>query len=224
MSKYVNEVTKRILNITFEIIYLLTGEDYTIMKRTLSDGATPNSHLHGSGEWSRGQSPITEAPPHLPIHEQKIVELTNKITELLTGEVPIRCQDVAVYFSMEEWEYLEEQKDLYEDVMMENHQPHKSQAKLFEFHQTPKPTGETSMKTCNRHLLRGPPGCHVKQTEPRNRITEGPFRTPEQHSGTFKCCCQNCLPVKTQYNVIPWYYTILCERSNNHKLKPSMGT
>ncbi|XP_075696253.1 uncharacterized protein LOC142662128 [Rhinoderma darwinii] len=121
MDKDRNETRRRILNFTLEIIYLLSGEEYTIVKKTSGDCTTPI--IHESGGWSSSQSPITEPPPHSRIHEKKILELIYKMTELLTGEVPIRCQDVTVYFSMEEWEYLEGHKDLYEEVMMENYWP-----------------------------------------------------------------------------------------------------
>ncbi|XP_066434994.1 zinc finger protein 154-like [Eleutherodactylus coqui] len=103
----------------------LHTQDYTIVKKTSGDGVTPIIHLQESGEWSRSHFPTTEPPS--PIHEQKILELTNKMMELLTGEVPIRCQDVAVYFSMEEWEYIGGRQDLYEEVMMEDHRPLTSQ-------------------------------------------------------------------------------------------------
>ncbi|KAM3938581.1 gastrula zinc finger protein XlCGF66.1-like isoform 2-T2 [Leptodactylus fuscus] len=127
MDKDGNEISRRLLDFTLEIIYLLTGEDCKIVKKTSGDCVMSNIHLHESGGWSRTQNPITEPPPHPLIQEeingQKILEVTNKMLELLTGEVPIRCQDVAVYFSMEEWEYLEGHKDLYKEVMMEDHQP-----------------------------------------------------------------------------------------------------
>ncbi|XP_056392299.1 gastrula zinc finger protein XlCGF57.1-like isoform X2 [Hyla sarda] len=126
MDKDRNEMTKRILHFTLEILHLLTGEDYTIVKKTWAKCVAPSSHLHESGGWSRARGPSTNPPPHSLIHEEKIIELTHRITELLTGEVPIRCQDVAVYFSMEEWEYVEGHKDLYQD-MMEDHRPLTSQ-------------------------------------------------------------------------------------------------
>ncbi|XP_075700034.1 uncharacterized protein LOC142664682 [Rhinoderma darwinii] len=125
MDKDRNEMSRRILDFTLKIIYLLSGEEYTIVKKTSGDCTTPI--IHESGGWSSSQSPITELPPHSRIHEKKILELIYKMTELLTGEVPIRCEDVAVYFSMEEWEYLEGHKDLYEEVMMEDYLPRTSQ-------------------------------------------------------------------------------------------------
>ncbi|XP_075699319.1 gastrula zinc finger protein XlCGF66.1-like isoform X1 [Rhinoderma darwinii] len=129
MDKDRNEMSRRILDFTLEIIYLLSGEEYTIVKKASGDCTTPI--IHESGGWSSSQSPITEPPPHSRIPEKKILELIYKMTELLTGEVPIRCQDVTVYFSMEEWEYLEGHKDLYEEVMMENYRPRTSQDARF---------------------------------------------------------------------------------------------
>ncbi|XP_075195137.1 uncharacterized protein LOC142295908 [Anomaloglossus baeobatrachus] len=111
-----DHMAARILDLTLEIIYWITGEDHTVVKTSSGECVTPRV----SGGRSRTPSAITEPPPHSLIHEQKILELTHRITELLSGEVPMRCQDVTVYFSMEEWEYLEGHKDLYKEVMMED--------------------------------------------------------------------------------------------------------
>ncbi|XP_063814022.1 gastrula zinc finger protein XlCGF53.1-like [Pseudophryne corroboree] len=127
MDKNQSHTSEAIINLTLEIIYLLTGEDYTVVRKASSEHEIPSSHLRVSGGLSRTQSPITVPPPHSLIHErhndQKILELSNKIIQLLTGEVPIRCEDVTVYLSMEEWEYIEEHRDLYKDMMMENRRP-----------------------------------------------------------------------------------------------------
>ncbi|XP_077112760.1 oocyte zinc finger protein XlCOF7.1-like isoform X11 [Ranitomeya variabilis] len=121
MDRY--KMAERILHLTLEILFRLTGEDYTVVKKTSSERCQDPV----SEGWGRPLSPIPRPPPqpliHGDINDQKILELTYKMIELLTGEVPIRCQDVALYFSMEEWEYLEGHKDLYKDVMMEVPQP-----------------------------------------------------------------------------------------------------
>ncbi|XP_044154524.1 gastrula zinc finger protein XlCGF66.1-like [Bufo gargarizans] len=119
MDRYT--MAERLLNLTLEIIYLLTGENHTVVKETSGECVKPRS------PGLRMNSPINMYDNNFLLHErsnkQKILDLTNKIIEMLTGEVPIRCQDVAVFFSMEEWEYVEEHKDGYKDTIMENRQP-----------------------------------------------------------------------------------------------------
>ncbi|XP_073521179.1 uncharacterized protein [Phyllobates terribilis] len=115
-------MAERILYLTLEILFRVTGEDYTVVKKTSRERCQDPV----SEGWGRPLSPKTGPPSHPLIHDdindQKILELTYKMIELLTGEVPIRCHDIAVYFSMEEWEYLGH-KDLYKNVMMEVPQP-----------------------------------------------------------------------------------------------------
>ncbi|XP_056387493.1 oocyte zinc finger protein XlCOF22-like isoform X2 [Hyla sarda] len=120
MGKYPSQLTERILNITLEIIFLLTGEEYGPVEKS-NENLMPISNLHVSEGCSNTSHPKELSAPtlhHEKSNEHKILKLANKITELLTGEVPIRFKDVAVYFSMEEWEYLEEHKDLYKDTMI----------------------------------------------------------------------------------------------------------
>ncbi|XP_072279810.1 gastrula zinc finger protein XlCGF66.1-like [Pyxicephalus adspersus] len=114
MEKEETHLTGRILNLTLEIIYLLIGEECIIVKKPTDDHMTRTRKLLSS---------VTEHPTPTLISEinndKKILEVIQKIIGLLTGEVSVRCQDVTVYFSMEEWEYLEGHKDLYKDLMME---------------------------------------------------------------------------------------------------------
>ncbi|XP_077322662.1 uncharacterized protein LOC143956322 [Lithobates pipiens] len=104
MEEDSSHMTERILDLTLEIIYLLTGESFPPVK--FGDRVT-----------------ITVPSPHSlkpkRNNDKKIVELANKLIDLLTGEVPIRCQDVTA--SVEEC--LEGHKDLYKDVMMDNQPP-----------------------------------------------------------------------------------------------------
>ncbi|XP_073529833.1 uncharacterized protein [Phyllobates terribilis] len=65
------EITRRIIDFAMEIICLLSGEEYTVVRKT------PGGPRHH-----------TKPPPIslIPERKERILELTTKITELLTGE------------------------------------------------------------------------------------------------------------------------------------------
>ncbi|CAH2320920.1 oocyte zinc finger -like [Pelobates cultripes] len=106
-----NQMTERFLDLTLEVNYLLTGESYIVVKKPAESILQSNSPCVPDG-LNRTQSPSRVPPRHSLIHErnndQKVLELTNQIIHLLTGEV---------------WKYLEGHKEPYNDLMMDTHQP-----------------------------------------------------------------------------------------------------
>uniref|UniRef100_A0A8C5Q4V8 C2H2-type domain-containing protein n=1 Tax=Leptobrachium leishanense TaxID=445787 RepID=A0A8C5Q4V8_9ANUR len=84
MNKRRNQVAERILDLTLEIIYVLTGEDYEVVKKPHAH-ATTILKPRVSGGFSR-----TMSSAHPVIcdrnHEKKILNLSSTIIQLLTGE------------------------------------------------------------------------------------------------------------------------------------------
>ncbi|XP_073516378.1 uncharacterized protein [Phyllobates terribilis] len=78
-SRSQKQKTTRLLNQTAEIVSVLTGEEWTVVKK--------NSHI-------------------------------SKFYNMIR-EVPIKVGDVAVFFSMDEWDYIEDHEEHYKHVMVE---------------------------------------------------------------------------------------------------------
>ncbi|XP_053307083.1 oocyte zinc finger protein XlCOF7.1-like [Spea bombifrons] len=96
MNKDKNQTSERILSLTLEIIYLLTGEDYVIVKKAGEDDAK----LSGPcvlDRRRRARGSDAGAPSHSPLLEtnnDRILELTSKIIHPLTGEYLEGGQDI----------------------------------------------------------------------------------------------------------------------------------
>ncbi|XP_077322638.1 uncharacterized protein LOC143956298 isoform X1 [Lithobates pipiens] len=122
MEANCSNLTERILRLTLEIIYLLTGEDNIVVKKTSVDGQ--NSVV----------VPLHSLLVPERNNEQKILEVTQKITDLLMEEnenwsnfnviIKEEIEDGEEEDRvMKERECLEGHKDLYKDVMMKNQPP-----------------------------------------------------------------------------------------------------
>ncbi|XP_077346212.1 uncharacterized protein LOC143989813 [Lithobates pipiens] len=173
-----SHMTERILNLTLEIIYLLTREKFPLVK---------------SGDHMTITVPPCDSLKPERHNMEKILEVTKKMMELLTGEVPIRCQDVTVYFSMEEWEYLEGHKDLYKDVMMDNQPPLTS------------PDGSSNGN---------PPERCPRPLYSRDSTQEG--HTIPHHHQSGNLGCDN-IDVKEEYKEEDEEYGVMEEFSEGHK-------
>ncbi|KAM4794612.1 uncharacterized protein WCC33_019336 [Rhinophrynus dorsalis] len=119
MNKDQNLVAEKILNLTLQIVCLLTGEDCVIVKKR-SEHVTDGNSLVVSEVFCRTQSPITESSANSLTHDGNS---DSKFLHPPSTEIPLQSQDVAVCLSMEEFDYLEDNKEQYKDVMKEKHQP-----------------------------------------------------------------------------------------------------
>ncbi|XP_077346077.1 uncharacterized protein LOC143989683 [Lithobates pipiens] len=109
-----SHMTEKILNLTLEIIYLLTGERFPPMK---------------SGDHMTITVPPCDSLKPERHNMEKILEVTKKMMELLTGESgTLRDCKVVVLEEIKEEddedgvmeEFLKEHKDLYQDTMVES--------------------------------------------------------------------------------------------------------
>ncbi|OCT58385.1 hypothetical protein XELAEV_18002323mg, partial [Xenopus laevis] len=99
---------ERMVNLTLEMIYLLTGEHYIPRKKSDDGGA-----LHAPGSVIQKENNK---------NDKKILELMSNIIQLLTGEVAIRTHHVSIYFSLDEWDYIKGNKDLHRQEIKEEPQ------------------------------------------------------------------------------------------------------
>ncbi|XP_018425421.1 PREDICTED: zinc finger protein 501-like [Nanorana parkeri] len=80
MEKERSHMTERIIDLTLEIVYLLTGENYIAFK--LSNGLVATN-------MKKTQNPDIDPPSHSLRKNKKIEEVTSEIIGLLTGEVTL---------------------------------------------------------------------------------------------------------------------------------------
>ncbi|KAM5146329.1 uncharacterized protein ACMZJ9_013546 isoform 2-T4 [Mantella aurantiaca] len=130
--------TEKVISHVLEIIYLMTGEEYMIVKKPPMNKCFPQV----SEDLCQRRNSLLEIPADSPVHvrRRKGCDPASWVTYGMPGEeekafldssfqpppggahVQIKCDDVAMYLTVEEWEYLEHHKEEY-DIMIGKNQP-----------------------------------------------------------------------------------------------------
>ncbi|XP_041426840.1 oocyte zinc finger protein XlCOF8.4 isoform X2 [Xenopus laevis] len=117
-------LSERILSVTLEIVYLLTGQDYVVSKGPSAGVVQSCSDCLLDGFCQR-HIPTVSHSSRSVLHKEnarKLLELISNIFHMLTEEVAIRHEESGNYFSSEEWDYLRGNHMFYTDVIKENPQ------------------------------------------------------------------------------------------------------
>ncbi|XP_063782940.1 zinc finger protein 3-like isoform X2 [Pseudophryne corroboree] len=140
MTKDKNHTVGNILNCTLELIYLLIGEGYIVVKKC-NDKVTAINDLS-----------VSEEDPHSVIcgkkKAKKVLELASQITKLLSDQMPIKSEDVEVYSTMEE--YIRGYREFFKDVIMDNEQRHQKLDSTNEENTTVEPDLNTNLLSQNK--------------------------------------------------------------------------
>ncbi|XP_063807153.1 oocyte zinc finger protein XlCOF8.4-like isoform X8 [Pseudophryne corroboree] len=110
-------IIDKLLSLTMEIICLLTREDFIVVRKS-GDQVTDISGPPVSDRSSGTQSPNPEAPPHAPTGERnrdRNIQPPTEVYHRETGKVPGKCNNMEVSFSVTEWDYSDEHRDIVMD-------------------------------------------------------------------------------------------------------------
>ncbi|XP_068132191.1 zinc finger protein 572-like isoform X1 [Hyperolius riggenbachi] len=110
MTKDKNQMIGNIVTHTLELIYLLIGEDYIIVKKC------SKTTVCNSFTLEEDASPVVREPTKV----NKILEFNNKIIKLLTEKITLKTEDAEVYSTMRE--YLKGYREFFKDVTMDHEQ------------------------------------------------------------------------------------------------------
>ncbi|XP_002931920.2 zinc finger protein 2 homolog isoform X1 [Xenopus tropicalis] len=121
MTKDKSQTTAKIFNCTLEIIYLLIGEDYVVVKKENDKGPHSSPCV---AEYRCGDQVILTEDPLISLAQEKnsdkkIMDLAKTISQVLMQKVSARCEEDALYSCMEQ--YLGTYREVYKvDVESEH--------------------------------------------------------------------------------------------------------